>query len=359
MAQLRNRGSNIWQISVFLGKDDNGKKITHYETFHGNKTQAKDYAHDLEKKHKSKIVGSSKTIVKTVDDLIDKWLDYLTYDCETIESTTKNTYVRHTNRIRRYVKDLQLFNLEDDVIESRIKVLNQENLKPRTIKNYYAILKRIFNWGASKKYCRHNLMQDIKPPKVGKTDRDTYRGEELKLFLETAKDYKHHLILRLLAVSGLRVGEAMGLRWKSVSLERKQIIVVESINSRLRNQKEPKTLNSPRTIGLDDETANLILQYKKEMSKQNKASKTDFVFQSPDGEPLRYQVIIKTKEKVLKKAGLHHIRIHDLRHGVGAILLDKGKSLIEVAGFLGQNPATTASVYSHAIRKGHSDDVLT
>ena len=53
MAQLRNRGSNVWQIGIYLGKDDEGNKQTHYETFYGNKTQAKAHGSDLEKRRRS------------------------------------------------------------------------------------------------------------------------------------------------------------------------------------------------------------------------------------------------------------------------------------------------------------------
>lgn len=46
------------------------------------------------------------------------------------------------------------------------------------------------------------------------------------------------------------------------------------------------------------------------------------------------------------------IRLHDLRHGMGSIMLDNGSSITEVAETLGQVPSTTASIYSHALKKG-------
>lgn len=57
----------------------------------------------------------------------------------------------------------------------------------------------------------------------------------------------------------------------------------------------------------------------------------------------------------LKKADLAHIRIHDLRHTAGSLLLEAGYSFPTVAAFLGHSsPATTAAVYAHAVRKGAS-----
>ena len=70
------------------------------------------------------------------------------------------------------------------------------------------------------------------------------------------------------------------------------------------------------------------------------------------GEFLSYEAVYKTKQEVLRKAKLHHIRLHDLRHGVGSLMLDAGSSITTVAEQLGQVPATTAGIYSHSLRRG-------
>ena len=103
---------------------------------------------------------------------------------------------------------------------------------------------------------------------------------------------------------------------------------------------------------MDEETMNEFrIQKKKSVGKW---SQNDFVFQGENGKPSKYSAIWKTKQAVLRKAGLHHIRIHDLRHGMGSILLDEGIPLTAVSGTLGQVPATTAAVYGHSLRKGKS-----
>ncbi|WP_083773527.1 tyrosine-type recombinase/integrase [Desulfofarcimen acetoxidans] len=49
------------------------------------------------------------------------------------------------------------------------------------------------------------------------------------------------------------------------------------------------------------------------------------------------------------------MRVHDLRYTAGSILFDEGVPLTTVSAFLGHStPATTASVYAHALRKGES-----
>ena len=48
MAQVRRRGPNKYTISIYLGRDQEGKRIYHNETFHGNLTSARHRAAELE-----------------------------------------------------------------------------------------------------------------------------------------------------------------------------------------------------------------------------------------------------------------------------------------------------------------------
>ncbi|KLU63825.1 tyrosine recombinase XerD [Desulfosporosinus acididurans] len=348
---VKKRADNSWTISVYLGKDNNGKKEYYYETFYAaKKSDANKREKELEHDLKSKI-GSSKASAKNVGELIDKWLSSIKIG---IEPSTFDTYAKQIKKVRPLVEDLMLYTLDTNQIEDRLNKLNAENLKPRTIKNFYAILRRVLNWGAKRNLVQPNLMDSIKSPKIQRTKRPVLDQQDLTLFLETAKDYKHYLPLRLLALTGLRCGEVIGLKWHNIDLIQGYLKVVESVNSRSRNQKETKTINSERTINLDLETIQLLTKQKNSTN----ANDSDFVFMSQDGEPLRHQVLFKAKKIILKKANLRNIRLHDLRHGVGSILLDKGESLIYVAGFLGQSPATTAGIYGHALRTGDTSKVL-
>ena len=150
----------------------------------------------------------------------------------------------------------------------------------------------------------------------------------------------------------MRISEVIGLTWSNVDFEQNKIKITQSADLKHRVMKETKTVNSLRELDMDQETMDeFLLQKKKSIGKW---SPNDFVFQGDNGKPSKYSAIWKTMKAVLKKAGLHHIRIHDLRHGMGSILLDNGMPLTAVSGTLGQVPATTAGVYGHSLRKGKS-----
>ncbi len=346
MAQLRNRGSNVWQIGIFLGKDDNGKKITHYETFYGTKPQARDYANKLEVQFKEK-KNVPKSHNMNINDLFDRFIEAKQNN---VELSTLEQYKKHIKRLRDIVGDIPLYEIDTLQIEDALNEWDASGLSPRTIKNHYTTLKTVMIWGAVKKYVPKNLMLGIQPPMVGHIVRDVLKEDEVNIFIETAKNYKHYLPLRILALTGMRIGELMGLKWKNVSLEDGKIKIVQAVNSRLRYLKNTKTENSKRELTLDEES---IMELKK-LKEATDGKDDDYVFQSEDHQSIRHQAIFKTKKRVLKKAGLHSVRLHDLRHGVGSILLDNGYSITDVAEQLGQVPGTTAGNYCHALRHGKS-----
>ncbi|AHF07164.1 tyrosine-type recombinase/integrase [Desulfitobacterium metallireducens] len=355
MAQFRNRGSNVWQIGIYLGKDDEGKKQTHYETFYGSKPQAKLYAGKIEAELKKKM-NVPKAHDMTMNNLFD---DYLKYKETRIELSTYKTYERQIDRLRPLVGNLYLYSVNSEQIRKSLKPLEDDsNLKPRTIKNLYDMLRFVVNWGLSKKYLNDDIVAGLESPMIGHVKRSVLNEDELKLFIKAAKGYKHYLPLKILALTGMRIGELIGLRWENVLLDSNTIKIVEAVNSRTKYLKSTKNKNSKREIELDEEIIQELKEHKKVMVKLSRAKDSDFVFQSDNGKFLGHETIFKTKESVLKKAGLHHIRIHDLRHGVGSILLDHGESITTVAEQLGQVPSTTAGNYSHALKKGHSLAIL-
>jgi len=147
--------------------------------------------------------------------------------------------------------------------------------------------------------------------------------------------------------------------WKDVNFSDGVLTIRRAVNIRKRKLKDTtKTSSSKRTLKLDPETINLLVALRNRQGKSNVAALRrgeTLVFTAQDGRPVKDSSVRKTLNLALKKAGLAHIRIHDLRHTAGSLLLDAGYSFPVVAAFLGLNsPATTAAVYAHAVRKGAS-----
>lgn len=327
-----------------MGRDNEGKKLSHYETYYGSKPQAKARATELEVQFKIKHGPRNK--VYTVAQMLELWLDEIK---DSVYERTLEKYSWHVKRLVPIVGDLQLFDLSPLELRERLQVIT--GLSDRTVKDLYSTLRTALNFSASLELVRPDLMRGIKPPKVEHKERMVLRPEELAVFLSNARCYKHYLVIRILAVTGMRTGEVLGLKWRDLDFEKNTLTIVRSADTKHRKLKDTKTKNSKRIIELDDDSMQELKMHRKKLGATNL---DDLVFQNGDGRPLRYNAVKRTKDKILVKSGLHHIRLHDLRHGVASILIDQGTPVTLVASTLGQTPSTTANTYSHALRRGKS-----
>ena len=118
---------------------------------------------------------------------------------------------------------------------------------------------------------------------------------------------------------------------------------------------KPKSSHSRRQIALSPSLALLLREYKDEQNVQGillggPLVDSDLVFCHPDGKPLDPGVVSHTFAKVLKKAGLPHIRFHDLRHSHATLLLKDGIHPKIVSERLGHaNIGITLDTYSHVL----------
>lgn len=350
MAQLVRKGPNKYLISIYLGRDANGKRIYQREVFNGKITQVRLRAAELEAGLKKR-TGPAKSM--TVGQYLETWLDRIK---GTIAERTHETYLWRVKKLLGIdaLCRLPLYNLKAFDLQEALAAIHGK-LKPRTVKDIYNTLRTAMRQAVVWGLLDADPTAGLRVPRAPRQERRVLSKEELSKLLNAARDYKHYLIIRLLALTGMRLGEALGLKWQDIDFCEGAVTVKRAADVRSRTLKETKTSSSERTLKIDDETISLLKAHKKNRGKifPLAGKKNDLVFASLDGRPIREGAVRKTLNYALKKAGLPHIRVHDLRHTAGSLLLDAGYSFPTVAAFLGHSsPATTAAVYAHAVRKG-------
>ena len=119
--------------------------------------------------------------------------------------------------------------------------------------------------------------------------------------------------------------------------------------------KEPKTSHSRRQIALPPSLALVLHQHKAEQEAQRALlgkplTDEDFVFAHADGTPLDPSVVSHAFNKIIGKAGLPHVRLHDLRHTHATFLLQAGVHPKVVQERLGHSSIrVTLDTYSHVL----------
>ncbi len=162
---------------------------------------------------------------------------------------------------------------------------------------------------------------------------------------------------RLLAMTGCRRGEALGLRWQDVDFEHGRIAVRQTmilVDNRPRLSL-PKTKRSRRTVPLDAGTLVILRAHRARQAQERLVfgpgyANSHLVFTRQDGTPVNPRGLSDTFNLLIRDTGLPRIRLHDLRHTFATLALQSGAHPKVVSDRLGHSTISfTLDVYSHSI----------
>jgi integrase len=245
----------------------------------------------------------------------------------------------------------------------------------RSIPNALRSLRSFFSWAIEEELVSSNPVE--KPSKIFKVGEafrgDFLRPEEVPLYLDGVrmKAPRYFPLLRTLTFTGLRVGEAIALKWGNIDWNGKYLTVQES--SWEGHVTSPKTSSSVRRVDLSSETIEVLQQYRKAVAAQSlKAGRSmpETVFvneyeksregkevETWGGKPMDPSKIRKAHELGLKEAGLRHIRIHDLRGTFASLLVSAGVPIYYVSKALGHADVTTTSKHYADLAPGAAKEM--
>ncbi len=198
------------------------------------------------------------------------------------------------------------------------------------------------------------------PPKATSEHEEKLRvwnAERLGAFLASVQDDRLFALWRLLAATGMRRGEALGLSWQAVDMEKGVVTIRRAwipVNGTAQFS-EPKSRRSRRTIALDVVTvealqAHAARQADEQVEWREDLVEEDLVFSRPDGRPLVPWMVSKAFREHSKAALLPLIPLHGLRHSYATLALSSGVNPRIVSARLGHaTVALTLDVYSHVL----------
>jgi integrase len=189
--------------------------------------------------------------------------------------------------------------------------------------------------------------------KVKKYHIDPLTREETKLLLETClTNYpKHYPMLLTLCRTGMRLGEVIALQWGDIDFNNRFIIVRRSRSkSHTSTPKNDKYRNVDMSRQLTECLSKLKIKRKEEYLAKGEGV-PEWIFISEIGTPLieghwRERVF----KKILEKAKMRQIRIHDIRHTYASQLIQDNRSLAYIKDQLGHHSIqVTVDIYGHLV----------
>lgn len=371
MGRKRKNGEGSWGMKNFKGVP-----YYYYRDSNGNYTYAKSEKQVKEKlkakeEQSHKVKADSKL---TFGEYIKSWL----YNKKfkeiglTLEASTFDGYeAALSKRFYDYsIANLQISALSKDSFTKYLKELSTKYSRG-SIQKTWIVLKMAL---IDDEFELQSMIPDIKIeriklPKetvvaVKKKEHDFTSNEDMEILyaeaLRKTKNGKPYYgnaakLLAFIMYSGLRVGEAIGLKWKDIDFAKGMITINQTystVHSRdefgnstgyEHIEKAPKTESSAATIPCRKKGMQIL-----EMMREKPHKKTDLVFVSEINTPLTKRHVLHTLKRMLKNTGLEDrgYTVHDLRHGYGSILYQEGTELMTISRLLRHKDIqTTANIY--------------
>jgi len=235
----------------------------------------------------------------------------------------------------------------------------RRSLSPKTVRYIHTTIHKALADAVDAGVAQRNVAERAKPPRPnrqGRREIQCWEPDELASFLECVRGIRLEAAWRLAAMTGMRRGEILGLRWSDIDLDHARLSVrhaVVSVGYEVLDS-TPKS-HQARVIELDSETVQLLRQ-RREQQKLERAHwgegyrENDLVVTKENGEPIHPQSFSQAFERIVAGAGLRRIRLHDLRHTHATIAVKAGVPVKVISERLGhESPAFTLKQYAHVL----------
>jgi integrase len=212
-------------------------------------------------------------------------------------------------------------------------------------------LKDAVAWGL----LARNPAAHVDAPRAATSEMQVWSQSEVQRFLAFVADDRLYALWAVLLATGLRRGEALGLRWDDVDFERRRLAIQRAavVVGYDVQVAEPKTARGRRSVSIDPTTAAVLGSFRKRQLAERLAwgpawQDSGYVFTSEDGRLLHPQQVTVTFKRLAREAGLPMIRLHDLRHTAATLALTAGIHPKVVSERLGHaSIGITLDTYSH------------
>ena len=228
---------------------------------------------------------------------------------------------------------------------------------PKTVKNVHGVLHKALQQAVNNGYIRFNPTNACILPRMEKKEVQPLDETQITAFLKAIHGHQFENLYVVTLFTGLREGEALGLQWDCVDLEKGTLVVNQQLQLSRGTGGEyvlvPTKNSKGRSITLAPYVVT-ILRKERRRQLENKMrygecwSNSGFVFTDELGHHLKHTTVYKNFKSIVKEMGLPAARFHDLRHSYAVASIRSGDDIKTVQENLGHATASfTLDVYGH------------
>jgi integrase len=268
---------------------------------------------------------------------------------EHVKGRERSTILDYANSIGLYLEPRWGSRPVGSIVPAEVAKLRDDllaaGLAPRTVVRHLTVAHGVFKHAVRE----HGIVRN--PASAELVDRptvrysgefDTFDAEELAALVRAAEDEQDGALFLTAAMTGLRQGELLALRWRDLDFAGQRVHVRRSWSRVAGREKAPKS-GKVRSVPL---VAELIGPLDRLSRREHFTADDDLVFCSALGAHLNDHLLRRRYSAALKRAGLRALRFHDLRHCFGTVAV-RTFPLSDVQAMLGHAHITTTMRYVH------------
>jgi integrase len=293
----------------------------------------------------------------TIGEYLDVWLKGSVYG-----SVRQSTYDRDTNLVNNHIKpvlgSLKLKKLNSAHVQNFYRNRLDTGLSASTVRKIHDILRRGLAQAVDWHLTQRNVANVVKPPRPVPKEIVALSTDETRRLLDAAAEDRLEALYVLAVHTGMRQGEMLALRWQDVDIENAVLSVRRTLTRRGGKVAfgEPKTKKSRRSIRLTPQAVDALRAHLERQLRDMEILGDHYqdqglIFTTDTGAPINPSNLRQRSfTPLLKRAGLPHMRFHDLRHTCATLLLSRGVHPKFVQELLGHATiAITLDTYSHVM----------
>lgn len=243
-----------------------------------------------------------------------------------------------------------------DDVDALLDAKRKAGLAPSTRRLIRSVLVQALNQAVKWRIVSRNEAAMSTPVPIMRGEGRTMTAIQARQLIKASKELPMGSLFILMLMTGIRRGEALGLRWEDVDLKKGVISIrqqLQRIDGQLKAT-DVKTEKSRRSINLPKSMVQELKALKASQGKARVESEawqdTGYVFTSTIGTPLDPRTVAKRFQAACTKAGIGTWHPHELRHTAASLMLAEGVPLQVVSDILGHaSIRITSDVYGHVL----------
>jgi integrase len=281
----------------------------------------------------------------TFADACSEYLRFLEYDRQRKPSTLRDAQATIRNHLLPAFGSWRLEDVSAEAVERWARELGRDRplanrSKLKIIVIFHGLMERARRvWKLPL-----NPVRDVDRPRTAASAGgiDVFSPEEVLALVRAAEDEQDAALFLTAAFTGLRQGELVALRWRSVDFPGHHIRVTASYtNGHLTSPKSGRVRSVPMAPAVAEALARLS-------QREHSTDADDLVFVGIAGRHLDASALLKRYKRALAAAGLRALRFHDLRHTFGTTMIRRA-DIVRVQEWMGHADIETTRQYLHFV----------